>query len=174
MSKEHDKIKDIFMKSYEEHSDAILRYCHFQTSNREIALDLVQDTFMKTWSYLSDGNDVDNIKAFLYKVAKNLIIDYRRKKKAVSLDAITDTGVEFAGDDGTPDAETEFDKRFVISKLGELDEESREILTMRYVNEMSIKEIAEATEMTPNNVSVKIHRSIDKLKEVLKEYYDTL
>ncbi len=171
MPKEHNEIKEIFMKSYEEHSDAILRYCHFQTSNREIAIDLVQDTFMKTWTYLSDGKDIDNIKAFLYKVAKNLIIDYRRKKKAVSLDAITETGIEFSGDADTDDAELEFDKKFVIGKLEELDPDDREILTLRYVNELSIKEISEATGMTANNVSVKIHRSIDKLKKILKEYY---
>ena len=169
--KDHGKIKEIFMKSYEDHSDAILRYCHFQTSNREVAVDMVQDTFMKTWSYLSDGKDVDNIKAFLYKVAKNLIIDYRRKKKSVSLESITDTGVEFA-DDSPPDVDTEFDKVFVLKRLEELDEEAREIITMRYINEMSIKEIAEASDMTTNNVSVKIHRSIEKLRKVIKENYD--
>ncbi len=160
------------MKSYEEHSDAILRYCHFQTSNRQIAIDMVQDTFMKTWSYLSDGNSVDNVKAFLYKVAKNLIIDYRRKKKSVSLDAITETGVEFASDMEPPDPDAGFDREFVLTKLAELDEDAREMLIMRYVNEMSIREIADATELTPNNVSVRIHRSIEKLKSIVKETYE--
>lgn len=160
------------MKSYEEHSDAILRYCHFQTSNRQVALDMVQDTFMKTWSYLSEGNSVDNVKAFLYKVAKNLIIDYRRRKKAVSLDAITDTGVEFASDMEPPDPDAAFDKAFVLGKLAQLDEDAREMLIMRYVNEMSIREIADATELTPNNVSVRIHRSIEKLKSIVKETYE--
>jgi RNA polymerase sigma-70 factor (ECF subfamily) len=160
------------MKSYEEHSDAILRYCHFQTSNREVALDLVQDTFMKTWSYLQGGNEVDNVKAFLYKVAKNLIIDYRRKKKSYSLDAITETGIEFSEGDESEDATNKFDRQFVLSQLEKLDPDAREILTMRYVNEMSIKEIAEATDLTPNNVSVKIHRSIDKMKLVLKDFYE--
>lgn len=160
------------MKCYEEHSDAILRYCHFQTSNREVALDLVQDTFMKTWGYLSEGKEIDNIKAFLYKVAKNLIIDYRRKKKSYSLDAITETGIEFSEGDESEDATNKFDKEFVLGQLEKLDPDSQEILTMRYINEMSIKEIAEATDLTPNNVSVKIHRSIDKMKQVLKEYYE--
>lgn len=170
--KDHIEIQEIFMKCYEDHSDAILRFCHFQTSNREIALDLVQDTFMKTWGYLSEGKDIDNIKAFLYKVAKNLIIDYRRKKKTYSLDAITETGIEFAGEDEAEAGELEFDKKFVIDKLSELDDDAREMLTMRYVSELSIKEIAEAMDMTPNNVSVKIHRSIDKLKTILKDYYE--
>lgn len=160
------------MKSYEEHSDAILRYCHFQTSNRQVALDMVQDTFMKTWTYLVGGNDVDNVKAFLYKVAKNLIIDYRRKKKAVSLDAITETGIEFASDEAPPDPDAAFDRDFVLGKLDELDDDAREMLIMRYVNEMSIKEIAAATGLTANNVSVRIHRSIEKLKSIVKETYE--
>jgi RNA polymerase sigma-70 factor (ECF subfamily) len=160
------------MKSYEEHSDAILRYCIFQTSNRDVALDILQDTFTKTWLYLQDGKEIDNIKAFLYKVAKNLIIDYRRKKKSYSLDAITETGVDFEGEDEEENITGNFDKEFVVGKLEKLEESDREILTMRYINEMSIKEIAEMIELTPNNVSVKIHRAVERLKKILDEYYE--
>jgi RNA polymerase sigma-70 factor (ECF subfamily) len=170
MSEEQLKIEAIFMKSYEEHADAILRYCVFQTSNREVALDILQDTFTKTWMYLKDGKEIDNIKAFLYKVAKNLIIDYRRKKKTYSLDAITETGVDFASADEEADATDNFDKAFVVGKLEKLDPDDREILTMRYVNEMSIKEIAETLDLTANNVSVKIHRAVEKMKKVLDDY----
>ncbi len=173
MAEEHAKIQAIFIKSYEEHADAILRYCLFQTSNREVAVDILQDTFTKTWAYLKDGKEIDSIKAFLYKVAKNLIIDYRRKKKSYSLDAITETGVEFAGEVNEEESAADnFDKEFVVDKLGALDPEDREILTMRYINEMSIKEIADTVDLTPNNVSVKIHRAVEKLKKILGEYYE--
>lgn len=173
MAGEHDKIEAIFMKSYEENSDALFRYCYFQTSNREVATDILQDTFTKTWSYLKDGKEVDNLKAFLYKVAKNLIIDYRRKKKNYSLDAITETGVEFRNDvEIEVEVESEFDKRFVLEKLEELEEEDREILTMRYINEMSIKEIADTTDLTANNISVKIHRATEKMRKILNKYYE--
>jgi RNA polymerase sigma-70 factor (ECF subfamily) len=120
--------------------------------------------------YLKDGKEIDNIKAFLYKVAKNLIIDYRRKKKTYSLDAITETGVDFASADEEADATDNFDKAFVVGKLEKLDPDDREILTMRYVNEMSIKEIAETLDLTANNVSVKIHRAVEKMKKVLDDY----
>ncbi len=166
------KIEGIFLSCYEENSDALFRYCYFQTSNREVALDLLQDTFTKTWQYLQEGKQVDNLKAFLYKVAKNLIIDYRRKKKSYSLEAITDTGVDFKTE--VEEAEMiadNFDKDFVIGKLALLEENHREILTMRYVNEMSIKEIADTLDETPNNVSVKIHRAVEKMKGLLAQYY---
>lgn len=172
MSGEHEKIEAIFMKSYDEHADAILRYCVFQTSNREVALDILQDTFTKTWMYLKDGKEIDNIKAFLYKVAKNLIIDYRRKKKTYSLDAIIETGVDFAGGNEEENAANNFDKEFVVGKLDKLPEDDREILTMRYVNEMSIKEIADTLDLTTNNISVKIHRAVEKMKKVLDDYYE--
>lgn len=172
MAEEHVKIQGIFMKSYEENSDALFRYCYFQTSNRDVATDILQDTFTKTWIYLSEGKEVDNLKAFLYKVAKNLIIDYRRKKKSYSLDAITETGVDFAGESEEENVTNNFDKDFVVGKLEKLDPDDREILTMRYVNEMSIREISDTLDMTPNNVSVKIHRAVEKMKKVLGEYYE--
>lgn len=168
------KIEEVFMKCYDEHSDALFRYCYFQVSNREVANDLLQDTFTKTWIYLKDGKEVENLRAFLYKVARNLIIDYRRKKKAQSLEAITETGIEFPDEDtGEEEKILESDKSFVVSKLEELDEESREILTMRYINEMGIKEISEALDITANNTSVKIHRALEKMKDLLEDYYDT-
>ncbi len=161
------------MKSYEEHSDALFRYCYFQTSNREVATDLLQDTFTKTWLYLSEGKKIDNLKAFLYKVAKNLIIDYRRKKKSFSLDAITETGIEFEDDTNTEDKITErSDKEFVIGKLAELPDDDKEILSMRYVNEMSIREIADTLGLTTNNVSVRIHRAVEKMKGLLSNHYE--
>lgn len=171
---EHKKIEGVFLKCYENHSDALFRYCYFQTSNRDVATDLLQDTFIKTWQYLQGGNQVDNIKAFLYKVAKNLIIDYRRKKKSYSLDAITETGVDFKSEIDEEERVTEdFDKEFVVSKLENLEDDYREILTMRYVNEMSIREIADTLGMTANNVSVKIHRGVDRMKKILEEYYES-
>lgn len=172
MSEDHVKIQGIFMKSYEENSDALFRYCYFQTSNKEVAKDILQDTFTKTWIYLSGGNEVDNLKAFFYKVAKNLIIDHRRKKKAHSLEAITETGVDFPDQDEEEKATENFDKEFVVAKLEKLDPDDREILSMRYINEMSIREISNALDMTPNNVSVKIHRATQKMKKVLEDYYE--
>jgi phosphoribosylaminoimidazole-succinocarboxamide synthase len=65
-----------------------------------------------------------------------------------------------------------FDKEFLVAKLEKLDPDDREILSMRYINEMSIKEISDTLDMTANNVSVKIHRATQKMKKVLEDYYE--
>lgn len=174
MSEESKKIEAIFMKSYEDNSDALFRYCYFHTSDRQLALDLLQDTFIKTWQYLQDGKDIQNIRAFLYKVAKNLIIDYRRKKHGVSLESITETGIDFKDERLEEEViANNFDQDFVRKKIDDLEEEHREILILRYLNEMSIKEIADTLNITPNNVSVKIHRAVEKMKDLLEDYNET-
>ena len=79
------EIMEAFTKAYDELSDAIFRHCWFRIGDRERAKDLMQETFTKSWQYISRGEKVDNLKAFLYRVANNLIIDEYRKKKELSL-----------------------------------------------------------------------------------------
>ena len=161
-------IEQTFLEAYEAHADAIFRYCYFQTSNREIALDLSQDTFTKTWEYLRGGKEVENLKAFLYKVARNLIIDYRRKKKSTSLDYLVEEGFDYSDtEDILLNKEDEFDSLKARDALEELSDSYKEILTFRFVDDLSIKEIAEKTGMTENNISVRIHRGLQKLNEEL-------
>src|SRR3989338_11402702 len=73
-------------------SDAIFRYCYYRVFDREKAKDYVQETYLRPWKYLAEGRKVDNIRAFLYRTATNLIIDESRKKKATSLDQIIEKG----------------------------------------------------------------------------------
>jgi PHP family Zn ribbon phosphoesterase len=63
-----------------------------QVFERDIAHDLTQETFLKTWKQISDGTKIDNIKAWLYRVAQNLVIDYVRKKKDSSLEELQADG----------------------------------------------------------------------------------
>ncbi len=159
-----------FAKAYDDFSDAIFRYCLFQTSNREKALDLTADTFTKTWEYVREGKEVENLRAFLYKVAGNLIIDDRRRKKAQSLDAMMETGFDEATDtDERSLHEENFDGKVALEALGQLDKKYRSVLTLRYAEDMNIKEIAKILRESENNISVRIHRGLEKLKKILNE-----
>jgi RNA polymerase sigma-70 factor (ECF subfamily) len=174
MKETNNKTEKVFMESYEEFSDAIFRYALFQTSKREIAMDITQDTFIKTWEYLQKGTEVENIKAFLYRVAKNLIIDHRRKKKSSSLDQILEAGVDFTEEENVleekeKDFEKAQDRERVLKAVEKIDERYKEILLMRYIEEMSIKEIGDILDKSQNHVSVMIHRGVEKLKKLLKE-----
>lgn len=159
--------KEEFVKMYEEHSDALFRYCFFRVSDREKALDILQDIFTKTWNYMSEGNTIDNSKAFLYTTARHLIIDEYRKKKSSSLDNLIDQGLE-PSVDLTYDTEMRIDASFAIEEIKKLPAMYNEILFMRYVNDMSIRDIASTCGLNENVVSVRIHRGIGMLRKNIK------
>src|ERR1044071_643544 len=93
-----------FLAAYDSYSQALYKHCFFRVYSAAKAEELVQDTFMKTWDYIRKGHKVENLKAFLYKTANNLIIDYSRKKRDVSLEQQLDEnpGWEPADDQPTP------------------------------------------------------------------------
>ncbi len=159
--------KEVFTQMYEEHSDALFRYCFFRVSDREKALDILQDIFTKTWNYMSEGNTIENSKAFLYTTARHLIIDEYRKKKSSSLDALIDQGLE-PSIDITHTTEMRIDASFAIEEIKKLPDMYNEILFMRYVNDMSIRDIATLCKLNENVVSVRIHRGIGMLRKSIK------
>lgn len=159
-----------FNESYEQFSDAIFRYCLYKTFNRQKALDLTQDTFIKTWEHLSKGKKVENLKAFLYKVAGNLVIDNRRKKKTESLDKMTERGFDVKNDrDEISAIENIFENKLALEAIEKLDEKYRDVIILRFVEDMEIKEIAKTIKESENNISVRIHRGLEKLKTILEE-----
>src|SRR3989344_1472563 len=160
------EIMEAFTKAYDELSDSIFRHCWFRIGDRERAKDLMQEAFTKSWQYISRGEKVDNLKAFLYRVANNLIIDEYRKKKELSLDNLMVEGFEPGFDDRRKN-EQEIDARFILGVVNRLDEKYREAVLMRYIDDLSPKEIAEVTGESENNISVRIHRGLSQLKEIL-------
>lgn len=163
LSASDDKCLEKFSAAYDEYKDAIFRHCYFHTFDRERAKDLLQETFVKTWEYLAAGNDVDNVRAFLYKVATNLVINAARKKKEQSLDALQEQGFDPAGSDDVAGRDYIAETR-VIEHLGKIEEPYRSAVTMRYIEGLSPTEIAEITGENANAVSVRINRGLKQLR----------
>jgi RNA polymerase sigma-70 factor (ECF subfamily) len=165
--KRQNEMEKRFLESYEVYNDAIFRYCYFKTSDREKALDLTQDTFTKTWEYMAAGKKIDNIKAFLYRVATNSIVDEYRRKKSESLDELREEGYDPSTDEHEKTLSA-LEGEEIMKYLKDLDEPYKEILTLRFIHDLSIDEIIEITGESGNTISVRIHRAIDKLKNQMK------
>ena len=164
---EKTKKEQEFMKAYEELAEPIFRHCFFRVSDREKAKDLAQDTFVKTWEYMVSGKDIQNLKTFLYKVASNLIIDYYRKNKDVSLDALTENGFDRESKEGK-EIFTDIEFAQVMRVLGTLEKKYQDIIIWRFVDGLTPSEIADVLGVTENLASVRLNRAIKKLKEKLK------
>ena len=156
-----------FLRAYEENSDALFRQCFFKVHDRELAKDILQDTFVKTWVYITKGNTILNMRAFLYKTLNNLVVDQYRRKKAVSLDVLVEDGFEpEAVSDANAHDRLEGEKAMKL--LNEVPEPYKEAVFLRYVNGLELNEIAEITGELENTVSVHVHRGIHKLRELFK------
>ena len=156
-----------FLAAHDAYADALFRHCYFRVYNRELAKDLVQEAFCKTWSYIAKGQKIENIRAFLYRVANNLVIDEIRKRKPIaSLDELVEKG--FSPKDESP---TEMDQRLtnreIAGLLESLDESYRKIIVMRFIDELSPKEIGQILNMSENVVSVRIYRGLKKLEQLV-------
>lgn len=163
MNEDISNIEDIFLEWYGAHNDGIFRFCLLKTSNRNVALDITQETFTKVWEYISAGNEIKEPKAFLYRIATNMIIDYYRKKKSDSLDTMLEAGFDPAGEDTlSPEKFSEIQE--LHAKLDTLEDKHKDILIMRFVNDMSVQDIAAIYDEHQNTISVRIHRALEKLK----------
>ncbi len=163
-------VQDAFLKAYETYADAIFRHCYFRVYHREQANDLMQQTFMRTWQTLVQGTEIENLRAFLYKVANNLIIDEARKKREqVSLDGLEESGFE-PSTNPRPELEKSLDHQALYPYLQQLDEKHREVVIMRYIDDLSPKEIAQVLGESANVISVRIHRAIERLRHLIPSY----
>ncbi len=157
-----------FLSAYKENADALFRFCYLKLSDRELAKDLLQDVLMKAWQYIEKGNDVGNMKSFLFRIARNAVIDEYRKKKTNSLDALRDQGFDVSSDDHN-DFLRGLDGERALALLATIPETYRDAIYMQYVEGLSLKEIAEVTGESENNISVRIHRGMQKLRDIFRQ-----
>ena len=125
--------------------------------------DLVQDTFMKTWSYLVRGGKIDVMRSFLYHILNNLIIDEYRKHKTSSLDVMIENGFE----PSTNDSEhiyTMLEGKSALIMIQRLPKTYQKVMRMKYMQDLSLKEMSQVTGQSKNTIAVQIHRGLEKLK----------
>lgn len=166
-----EKLKAEFTAIYAQNSDALFRFCLTRVSQRELSLELAQEAFARLWVRMAEGREVPNPRAFLYLVTRRLIIDWYRKTKTSSLDR----GLDEEGEENTFDpaddralAEIEAgpEGRRVMALLNKLDEDHREVIHLRFVEELSPREIAEILGVSPNAVSIRITRGLAALRKL--------
>ncbi len=159
-------VKAIFEEYFTTLNDAVFRFCLFRVSNREQALDLTQETFLRLWQTLETGKAIDNVRSFLFTVARHLVIDYYRKKKTVSLDwlAEEDPAELIDRTTGSEQLELGAEGRYLLEQINKLPPSYRQAVYLRYVEDLSPPEIATILKISTNAASVRINRGLEELR----------
>lgn len=158
-------LESIFNEVYEAQADALFRYCLFLTRDRNRALDASQETFVRFFEYLKSGKKVDYPKAFLFRAAKNFVIDQSRKRKADSLEAMNEEGFEAPSMRASDDIAHLAATRDQLKSLEQKYPDAYELVALRHAYHLSIAELATLYDTTENAMSVRIHRALATLQQ---------
>lgn len=145
----------------------IYRFAYFLVGSRELAEDVTQNTFLKAWKALATFcPEKGTIQGFLFSIARNLVTDYRRKKKEVLLDPDYMENI-CSAQDLEEEMATKEDKKVVLKALSRLDSLERQIIVLRYFEEMSFTQISQVVGMQEGALRVRVHRVLKKLRKIL-------
>jgi RNA polymerase sigma-70 factor (ECF subfamily) len=152
----------------------LLRYLLYLTSNREMAEDLFQEVWMRVLVRGAQFNGQARFDTWLFTIARNLVIDQRRKKTMSSLDELFEgkseddrpMSFEIADDEPTPfDRFSSLeDRERIAGALMELDTLYREVLVLRFHEELSLEEISKVTRAPLSTVKSRLYRGLAAIK----------
>lgn len=163
--------RELYNQLIEKHKNYAFTIALNILNNREDAEEVAHDSFIKAYQNLSSFNRQSKFSTWLYRIVFNTAITCKRKQKIKkeSLDTVKYTYYESS----TSEMELQDQKRFIKQALGKLPEIDRSILTLFYLKDFSLDEIAEITNMSFNTAKVRLHRArkklADEMKTILKE-----
>lgn len=151
---------------YDAYVTKMFRFISFKVGNREIAEDLTSDLFLKLWEHLTSdkSGEIKSLNGLIYRMARNLVIDHYRKKTATAecpIDDILHMGVE---SQELEKVYTKMEVAKLLKLIRTLKSEYQEVLLLRYVEELSTKEIADVMDKKRGAVRVTLHRATKTLQ----------
>jgi RNA polymerase sigma-70 factor, ECF subfamily len=167
--KRHDpKVLDELIVQYQHR---LLRYLLFLTGNREIAEDLFQETWMRVLVRGAQFNGNSRFDTWLFTIARNLVIDLRRRKSMASLEEMCESSEDDRPFEVPSQEKSPFDHlatlengQLVADALLTLDPLHREVLVLRFHEELSLEEIARVTRAPLSTVKSRLYRGLAAIR----------
>jgi len=164
-----DKSELQFSKIYDQFIKKIYRFVYLKVNSQETAEDLTSRVFMKGWEvFKADQDKIKNPKAFLYQVARNMVIDHYREKGRNNV-----ISTEFAPQIADP-RKSMLETVVVNAELAkvklaltDLSDDYQNVVIWHYLDDLSIREVAKLLDRSEEATRVLLHRALSSLKERL-------
>lgn len=157
---------DAFVFFYDKYVKNIYRFVYIKVSSKDIAEDLTQEIFLKTWQHLIDKKQIDNFQAFIFRIARNTVIDYYRRNSRQTLPLEYIPEALEPAETGEQKTHQSLEVQKILQNLQSLKSEYREVIYLRFVEDLSLDDIAQIIDMEKSSVRVLLHRALNKLKEI--------
>lgn len=160
---------DAFEEIYNAYIKKVYQFIFFRVPSKEIAQDLSHDAFVRLLNYIKNNDkEIYFLRALVYKIAKNLVADYYRQRgDEINIEEV----VYKLGEDS--DLEQKVDIEMNVVKINKhlkklKNPEYREVIILKYLDELSYKEIAQILDKTEKAVRTMLHRALKELKNIIK------
>lgn len=157
----------IFTEIYDQYVDKVFRFIFLKVSSQEISQDLCSEVFLRYWKSLNLGTQIENPRAFLYQIARNLVIDHYREKDRAKLVSLENIKIEAPNIDLEKQTDLVSEINQVEKGLRQLKQDYQDVLIWHYLDDLSVSEIAEMMNKAENAVRVTIHRALKELRRKL-------
>ena len=171
LKRQDPELLDALIETYQHR---LMRYLMFLTSKREVAEDLFQEVWIRVLRRGAQYNGKARFDTWIFTIARNLVIDLSRKRTMASLDEMREGGederpFEIAEESPSPLDRYEFKENAaeLAQVLRGLDPSYREVLTLRFHEEMSLDQIATLTRAPLSTVKSRLYRGLAALKPAL-------
>ncbi len=159
-----------FKSLVEQYQDYVFSVTLKVLKNREEAEEAAQDTFVKAYRALANFEQRSKFGTWLYQIAWRTAIDRYRSKSKTNISLDDDQSYLQISDSSPSPAKLVHQtntKKLINNALDQMKPEDATLLTLYYLNEQSVREIAEITGLTESNIKVKLFRLRDVLKNIL-------
>ena len=160
--------KEAFSIIYQKYGKQIFRFVYWRTSDKHLSEDILQDVFLKAWRNIGSYKERNlPIRAWLYKIARNTVIDhYRVKKPEFSLEEST-IGLIYSNTDSLREVSLKLEVEKAKRAINLLPETQKEVIILRFIEELTNKEVAKIIKKSETSVRIIQHRALKKLREML-------
>ena len=163
-----EKIKKIFSTIYDQNIDKIYRFIYFKVNSKEVAEDLTSEVFVRGWDkFKLPGQELKNPSAFLYQIARNLVVDHYREKGRAQVISTDYLMVDDPKQDLAEATLLKSDMDAVRAVLFELNDDYQNAIIWRYLEEIPIAEISEMMNKSEEATRVTLHRALKALRDGL-------
>lgn len=157
-----------FTELYERHSAALFTFLVRLTGDRRLGEDLLQETFVRLFRSRDSYEATGRFRAFLFTIARRLVIDWRRSQRAMGLEHSEALETVEAAENAEDTAVTRDLVERLDAALKRLPASQREIILLSRYAELSAEEIAQIIGSTPGAVRVGLHRALRRLRDLIE------
>jgi len=153
-----------FGKIYDKYIAKIYRFVILKVSSVEVAQDLCSETFLKGWEVFKQG-EIDNPQAFLYRIARNLVIDHYREKGRTQIVPSDDLPIIDTDCQIEKKAALDSDISQIKAKLTNLNDDYQNVIIWHYLDDLPICEVADLLGRSEEATRVLLHRALEALRK---------